>query len=591
MAKEDLNFNYKKYILILLTLFIINLNTISIKASSNLYSNDTNKKILILTDEEKKYIFENPKVKAVSLSGSAPIQFIDANGNVQGISIRVLEEISHMTGLIFECELYDSYDEAIPINEYDIVFGIPHHYANYLFDDMILSKPFLKSQTILYVNSSLDSNELDDKIYAAVEGSYLPEGIKEENSIYFYTREDSLNAVESGLADYGYGNAYSVAYYTLLNDYKNIVTIPKGKENREYCIGFLKKNDILISIINKSIDSIDNNVMNNLILDVTSHVDRKISLSMIIDTYTKEILIMIFIIISIISYSITFWIKTTSKLKIQNKRYETLSEISNEHIFEYNIKNHELLLSDKSTKLFKTPEDLNNLKKNLKDILDKAISNESYAIMKISLSSGKTSIFKAIFSYVYNGKNINSIIGKLIDISDEMLEKEKLISKSKTDGLTGLYNALATKEQIERRLKNKNDTYIDALALIDIDNFKSINDNFGHLKGDHALMNIGKNLKTTFRKTDILGRIGGDEFCIYLKDIPSVNFVEDKCRQLCDSIDKTNAEIPVSISIGVAMAKNHTTYEELFKMADSALYEGKNSGKGKTIFSDYKADI
>ena len=145
-----------------------------------------------LTLEEKAYIEKSSVIKAVSVDGIAPLQFADANGEVQGISKRVLDRIAEMTGLMFEYKLYDSVEEALK-SDFDIIFGFPHHYTP---DSIVLSKPFLKSETILYINKSMDSNHLDDKIYAAVSGSDLPEGIKEENTLFFNTREESLNAVE-----------------------------------------------------------------------------------------------------------------------------------------------------------------------------------------------------------------------------------------------------------------------------------------------------------------------------------------------------------------------------------------------------------
>ncbi len=132
----------------------------------------------------------------------APIQYTDSKGEVQGISKRVIDQVSDMTGIVFEYKLYDTLDETLN-SDSDIMFGIPNNYAP---SDMVLSRPYLKSETILYINSSLNINQLENKIYAAVRGSALPEGIKEENSIYFDTREESLDAVESGRADYGYGN-------------------------------------------------------------------------------------------------------------------------------------------------------------------------------------------------------------------------------------------------------------------------------------------------------------------------------------------------------------------------------------------------
>ena len=72
---------------------------------------------------------------------------------------------------------------------------------------------------------------------------------------------------------------------------------------------------------------------------------------------------------------------------------------------------------------------------------------------------------------------------------------------------------------------------MDAFVLIDSDDFKDINDTHGHLVGDQALKQIAR-VKQTFRKTDIIGRIGGDEFCLYLQDFPSIDYVKDKCQQL-----------------------------------------------------------
>lgn len=132
--------------------------------------------------------------------------------------------------------------------------------------------------------NSYNADELEDKKFAAIEGGVLPEGIEEENSIRYATREDSLSAVDKGKADYGYGNAYSVAYYSLKNGYKNIVTVPIGKEVREYCIGTMNSDDdILLSIINKSLSLIDENQIQTFVLGVASKIEREVTLEMIVD--------------------------------------------------------------------------------------------------------------------------------------------------------------------------------------------------------------------------------------------------------------------------------------------------------------------
>ncbi|HHU63930.1 MAG TPA: transporter substrate-binding domain-containing protein [Clostridiales bacterium] len=165
------------------------------------------------------------------------------------------------------------------------------------------------------MNSFVEVDQLADKTFAAVKGGVLPEGIKEENTLYFDTREDSLNAVESGKADYGYWNPYSIAYYTLLNSYDNIVTVPIGRESREYCIGILSDDEILLLIINKSLSSIDANQMQTLILDVSSHIDRKVTLSMVLDTYGIEITIAVSITLSILLLSMFSSMRASKSLE------------------------------------------------------------------------------------------------------------------------------------------------------------------------------------------------------------------------------------------------------------------------------------
>jgi two-component system sensor histidine kinase EvgS len=113
----------------------------------------------ILTKEEQDYIDKRNVIKAVSIHGAAPIQYADANGEVKGISKELLDKISSMTGLVFEYQLHDTFDEAFNSGA-DIIFGIPYNYAP---EDMVMSIPFLESETILYLNSSVDPNELDDK--------------------------------------------------------------------------------------------------------------------------------------------------------------------------------------------------------------------------------------------------------------------------------------------------------------------------------------------------------------------------------------------------------------------------------------------
>lgn len=535
---------------------------------------------LVLTPEETAYIATSPIIKAASVDGVAPLSFTDAQGEAKGIFRSVVEQISAMSGIVFEFKLYDSVEEALN-SEADIIYGISPNYAPH---DMLLSPPFMTTETIIYINSSVEPHQLEDKIYAAIKGGALPEGIKPEKAIYFNTREEGLNAVEKGQADYGYGNAYSVAYYTLLNNYKNIVTVPQEKETREYCIGLLKGDEILFSIISKSISLIDSNQMETLILDVASKVDRKITFAMIMDVYAREIFIILFIVMSILLFSVISSVQANKKLRLQNRRYEVLSTISNEYLYEYKAKTDHLILSEKCRQLFENEQIFNEASRELKDFLSSHNVDDSNETIRLPLSNKETGVFKVINLRINDDSGrVDSVIGKLTDISEEAA-KEKLIAKSQLDGLTGLYNAATTKELITEKIKNKG-SRMDAFVLIDGDDFKDINDTHGHLVGDQALKQIARSIKQTFRKTDIIGRIGGDEFCLYLQDFPSIDYVKDKCQQLNSLLQRSTEGEPISVSVGLTLVQENDEYDDVFKRADDALYEAKQKGKAQVVVS------
>ena len=543
---------------------------------------------LSLTEEEQAYIAQKGVIKAVSLHGVAPIQYADKNGQVQGISKRVLQEVAEMTGLRFEYKLYETLREAFA-SDAEMVFGMPPQYA---LPGMVLSKPYLRSETILYINSAQDLSDLDNKKYAAVKGSALPQGIKEENSIYFDTREQSIDAVDAGKADYGYGNAYSVAFYTLQNGYKNLVTIPKGKESRAYCIGFFHKDELLISIINKSLSAMGESQLENLVLDVASQVERKITFPMVMNAYTTEIVSTIFVVVGILLFAIISRIKANKRLAMINRRYETLGEVSNEYLFEYFPQTNHLQFSDNFIQQLGTQEHRNEAANMLKNALKTAVMGGQHFEINMSLAAGETSVFKVIYLTVSDDNgHVDSIIGKLVDISDEVRKREELSTKAQVDGLTGLYNAKTTKELIQNAIYSRQTKQqTDACILIDVDYFKAINDTHGHLAGDEVLIHLGRVLKRSFRTADISGRIGGDEFCVYMTNVPSLDFVKTRCRSVSELIQTAIADILVTISVGIALVDQDIRYEEIFQRSDEALYDAKRNGRNQIAVYERKLE-
>lgn len=528
---------------------------------------------LFFTEEEREYINSRGTIKAVSIDGVAPLQYYDVNGKVKGISKNVLDTISDLTGLHFTYQLYNTIDE-VKNSDGDIIFGVLE--KNQL-ENVPLSMPYLETESILYINSSVNPNELDNKRYAAIKGILLPEKIKEENTIYFDTREDCLDAVNKGKADYGYGNAYSVAYYTLQNNYRNIITVPEKKEARAYCIGFLNNDEMLISIINKAISSIDEAHMRILALNAATDIDRKITIPMIIDAYGIQIFGAVVLIFTMLLVSVAHNVRAKNEIRTQYERYQMLSQTSNEYLYEYHVKTKRLELSKNCIDLFGDIQNLNELI----TVFNKALMNHEYTIpiIELPVANGEKRFFKSVNSFLRNDKGkIYSIIGKLVDINEEEAEKQKLIKKSETDGLTGIYNAITTRNLITERIKSADSNARDALIVIDCDKYKDVNDTYGHLQGDKVLVNISKGLTQTFRQTDIIGRIGGDEFCVYMQDIPASDMVVLKCQQLKNLIRELNSGFDITVSIGIALLGDEKCYDDLFQKADKALYDAKKKG-------------
>ncbi len=131
------------------------------------------------------------------------------------------------------------------------------------------------------------------------------------------------------------------------------------------------------------------------------------------------------------------------------------------------------------------------------------------------------------------------------------------------------------------------------MLVIDVDNFKAVNDLFGHKMGDHTISVIAGILASHFSSSDVLGRIGGDEFVVFLRDIPSKEEVYQKTQELLDAVlDKSTFSIPqnVTLSIGLAFSEPYEiSYRTLFEKADAALTESKNTGK--QCFTEYGGSV
>lgn len=180
---------------------------------------------------------------------------------------------------------------------------------------------------------------------------------------------------------------------------------------------------------------------------------------------------------------------------------------------------------------------------------------------------------------------VNGIIALINNVTDYQLLKMELEKRAKTDQLTGLLNKSAAQDLIGMMIANyRKDPKPCALLMIDADNFKVVNDTFGHAEGDRVLAELGRIILNSCRGADVAGRIGGDEFVVLMRNVDAP---ENACRlaeRLQAQVDHAFATGPlagrVSLSIGIALCPEHgLTYEALFRAADAALYQVKAGGR------------
>ncbi|MFW5891229.1 MAG: diguanylate cyclase [bacterium] len=281
---------------------------------------------------------------------------------------------------------------------------------------------------------------------------------------------------------------------------------------------------------------------------------------------------------------------------LDNMRYKIVAEQSESIIFDYNPNDESIFLNSHFERKFGY-----TIKGNLFDYIKKhniiykddlpkfmnlSVCEKDYNETEIRLkkADGKYIWCKLRITTIMGQDNKPSrLVGKIIDVDRSRREKFNLIEKTKRDLMTGMYNKLTTKALINESIES-NEKSLSAFLLIDIDNFKNINDKLGHMQGDNVLTEISEGIKSIFRSSDIIGRIGGDEFVVFIKDLYDENHAEKKAMEILQTIrniqNKKLEGLVVTVSIGIAFYnKEGSDYDKLYINADKALYQAKNKGK------------
>lgn len=176
------------------------------------------------------------------------------------------------------------------------------------------------------------------------------------------------------------------------------------------------------------------------------------------------------------------------------------------------------------------------------------------------------------------------------DIDIQKQEEQQMRKAAKIDEMTGLLNRATTMKSIRDFLSDEGAHGVHALMIIDVDNFKEVNDTFGHRIGDQYLTRFAQAVKNCFRSSDIIGRIGGDEFFVLVKNIPSRSVIEEKADlllQAMQTVGNFQGKVSISGSVGICLCDHgNYTLDQLYDQADQALYQAKRQGKNCVVFAD-----
>ena len=292
-----------------------------------------------------------------------------------------------------------------------------------------------------------------------------------------------------------------------------------------------------------------------------------------------------------------------ARMAADKLRYSALSEFKDTLIFEYDCQKDSMEFTSnaletldlenvrledvtdmKNTFPVFHPDDLETVRRVLWNAETMAQEQVEHDRLRLKRRDGGYSWYRSQYKAVFgsDGKVIR-LIGTLTDISAQIDREIELRNQAQQDPLTGVYNRAGVKlinarlEQISRGI----------LFMLDLDDFKSVNDTYGHMAGDRLLTAIGGVLRETFRTDDIVARVGGDEFVAFMSGSDSRVTAEQKGQELLERVralrvDGVDRRVTVSVGAASAPALGRS-YEALSLAADEAMYQVKHSGKGGFI--------
>ncbi len=295
------------------------------------------------------------------------------------------------------------------------------------------------------------------------------------------------------------------------------------------------------------------------------------------------------------------------KAELEAKKYEIIADISEEIPFEYEVATDTLTYAKKYESIFgrksvyRHPAQRfisagyvsENTAENFTSIFEAAQSGKEIHSTEYQLRNmkGEYEWHYSSFSLIKNeqGEPLRAV-GIIRNINTLKQEQESLLKRAQTDSMTGLLNKATTEAFVKEHLRDIQSGANDIVMLVDIDDFKNINDTYGHLTGDEVIIDIANALMRYTFNEGFVGRIGGDEFLVYLPNILDTRLACEKAEKYANELRTkypgSDGKPKVTLSIGIAATDISIPYSDFIEQADAAVYQAKLNGKNGYVLYD-----
>ncbi len=537
------------------------------------------------SENELTYISENNKLRVGYHTSMAPLSY--KNGNVfTGIALDICNMISEKTGLDMEFYGFNSTEkliDALEAGDIDIIAGIEQQENA----SIRYSKEYLEYMDVVVRHNTVDALSLNRLARAEGERYLLDNtGFKESS---YSTISSSIEAVQEYKADFTITNYYSASYYIRENNCDAVTVIPYIND-RTYHIGFAMDTDpVLIAIINKCIYSLKEGEVEIALMRYVDAVVEDVTIKAFIRNNPILCIFVITIVFLLIYIVLYERYKAKNKQALEAKKYELLASLADEYFFEYDYKLGQFRFDSKFVTYVGFDSVVtkgqyngdNSLLNQFIEQIDSAIEKgEPHFTVVLNLEDGRKQWYRVVTSIVLDKKQPVHMIGKIINIQREMEEVANYQDKAYRDALTKLYN----REGLSVHMPKKAEGVM--LAVMDMDDFKQVNDTLGHGGGDYALVYFADKLEQHMGSKSLLARYGGDEFVAVITGV-SENEARERLKELVKSMNVNiryaGNSRKISISAGAVYSDSMVYFDDMFNQADKVLY--KTKAKGKNSFT------